>query len=358
MTWYAASAIDDAFDATRRFLFPFEGWRWLKLAIIAFFLGGAGGGLNLPSGAGNVGVPPGGGDGTGGPGGDGVGPGSGFGDVGGIEPGPVDPGTFPGGVEVAIILGIVAIVLALVLAFGIVGAVMEFVLLDALRTNDVRLRRYFRRRLGKGLRLFVFRLVLGFGLALVIAALVVAAIVLTDGQGNAVLGTLAVGIPLVVALGAIVAVVAGLTTEFVAPVMIVDDVGVLAGWRQFWPTFAGHWKQYGLYLVVRLILAIAVGIAATLATAVVVIAIAILFGIVGALAAFGFGGPEALVSTNAGLALVAVLGFGFVVCAIATVLVIRVPVVTYFRCYALTVLGDSEPTFDLLGSLREEGGTG
>lgn len=156
MAWYAASAIDDALETTRAFLFPFGGWRWLKLAVVVFFLGGVGSGggsFNLPSGTGNVDVPSGGGQGTG-TGGGAATPGSS--DIaapeGGILGGLSD-------VELAGILAVIGIVLLLVLAFAVCGAVMEFVLLDALRTDEIHLRRYFRTRFGKGVRLLVFRFV-------------------------------------------------------------------------------------------------------------------------------------------------------------------------------------------------------
>ena len=363
MAWYAASAIDDALETTRAFLFPFGGWRWLKLAVMVFFLGGAGSGggsFNLPSGTGNVDVPSGGGQGTG-TGGGAATPGSS--DIavpeGGILGGLSD-------VELAGILAVIGIVLLLVLAFAVCGAVMEFVLLDALRTDEIHLRRYFRTRFGKGVRLLVFRFVVWLFVASVVGALALAWFVLagagsgTGGAGGigSVLGSLAIGVPLIAAVVALGAVVTGLTTAFVAPVMIVEDRGVLAGWRRFWPVLRSEWKQYGLYLVLRLILAIAVGIATLLATAVTVVVLLIAFGLIGAIVAFALGGLEALISNTLGLAVVAVLGVLFVVCAVAAVLAIRVPVVTYFKCYALSVLGNTESAFDLLSGLRNSGDGG
>lgn len=352
MTWYATSDIDDAFDATKRFLFPFDGWRWLKLAIVAFFLGGAGGGgLNFPSGAGNVDAPSDGGQGQG----VGLAPPSNSGEVA-VTGGGGELGGFGGfsDAELALLVGIVGFVLLLALAFAVVGAVMEFVLLDALRTNEVHLRRYFTGRLGKGVRLFAFRFVIGALLVVVVGALVVGGFLVTEGGaglGSGAALAFAVGVPLVVVLAVVGAVTLGLTTEFVAPVMVAEDVGVLAGWRRFWSVLTSQWKQYGLYLVLRLILAIAVGIAAALVTAIAVVALAIALAILGAIAAFALGGFEALVTSIVGLVILAVLGVVFLVCALAVVLAIRIPVVTYFRCYALAVLADTEPAFDLLSAL-------
>ncbi len=43
MSWYGIDAVDKAISRTRRALFePFDFWKWVKLAIIIFFLGGSG----------------------------------------------------------------------------------------------------------------------------------------------------------------------------------------------------------------------------------------------------------------------------------------------------------------------------
>ena len=46
VTLYAFDDIDDAIDATRAFLWPFDLGRWAKLALVLFFLGGTGGSFN------------------------------------------------------------------------------------------------------------------------------------------------------------------------------------------------------------------------------------------------------------------------------------------------------------------------
>ena len=43
MSWYGIDAIDKAVSRTRTALFePFDFWKWVKLAIIIFLLGGIG----------------------------------------------------------------------------------------------------------------------------------------------------------------------------------------------------------------------------------------------------------------------------------------------------------------------------
>jgi len=48
MSWHAVAALDDAVDATRRFLFPFSLVRWAKLAFLILLMGGSGASVNAP----------------------------------------------------------------------------------------------------------------------------------------------------------------------------------------------------------------------------------------------------------------------------------------------------------------------
>ena len=113
MPWSAIDALDDARRATTDLLLPFDAGRWLRLAVIAFFLGSLGsgfqGGTNFGGGGGTPGTP-------GGPGG---------------------PGDIPGtvgdfGAFVTIFLLLAGVILLLVVAGVFVGSVLEFVLVEGL----------------------------------------------------------------------------------------------------------------------------------------------------------------------------------------------------------------------------------
>lgn len=135
MTLYALDALDDALAVTRRFLTPFDRTKWAKLAFVAFFVGLSAGNTSVLQGAG--------GDGTGDP----------------APPGVVVPGV---GADVWALVAFLALVALLVaLAFVFVSAAMEFVFVEALRTEEVTVRRYWNRRWRQGLGLFGFRLLLG-----------------------------------------------------------------------------------------------------------------------------------------------------------------------------------------------------
>jgi hypothetical protein len=328
MTLYALDAIDDAIDATRTFLWPFDRGRWARLALVVFFLGGVGG-VNPFQFAGS--------GGTGGGGGPEAPP-----------PGTVDSFAMPGGPELAIIGLIVAIVVGLALLFAFVGSVMEFVFVESLRREEVTVRRYWSDHWGRGVRLFLFRLVVGvltFGLVGLLVVAVLAPVLF--GSGDVSFGLLALAIPVGIAVGIVSGLVSGFTTMFVVPVMLAEERSLLSAWRRFWPTMTGQWKQYVTYAVMGFVLQIAGGIAASIVTVVaaVVLAIpAVLLGLLGA--------GLLSVSHVAGWVVIGVVAALFVLALLVVGLLVTVPVQTFLRYYALFVLGDTNEAFDLIPERR------
>jgi len=327
MTLYAVDAIDDAIDAARAFLWPFDLGRWARLALVMFFVGSAGGtppfqfGGGAPSGSGSQ-TP----------------------DVSGI-PETLPP---PGGTELAVIAAIFGIILLLGLAFLFVGSVMEFVFVESLRREDVTIRRYWSERWRQGARLFGFRVVLG-ALTLAVIGGTLAAVLwpLLVGEGAFSIGLLFLAIPVFVVISVISGLVGGFTTMFVVPVMIVEESGLLSAWRRFWPTMTGQWKQYVVYAVLSFVLQLVAGILASIVTVLGAIGVGIPLGV------FGLVGVGLLsVSHLAGWAIIALAVLLFVLAAIVIGLLVAVPIQTYLRYYALLVLGDTEAEFDLISERR------
>lgn len=337
MPWIAIDSLDDARRATQSFLVPVDRGRWLRLALIALFVGGTGGGSGLPT---NANVPT-------APSPDGV--------PGGEPPLPGPPGapTLPSldGL-VPILVGIFLAVLAVGLLFVAASAVMEFVLVQGLRTREVDIRRPFREFLGQGLRLFGFRLLVGLVTLLLVG---VPAVLLVLGGVGGVPELLILLVPLLfvgLLVGLLVALVLRLTTDFVVPTMMVADGGVLDGWRRFLPVLREQWLQFGLYVVVRFVLGIVAGIAVALVVGLLALVLALPFLVLGGLAFVllaGGGDPGVAFFALAAL-LVAVYVFGVVLLA----LLAQVPVVTYLRYYALFVLGLADEELDLVADLRPE----
>jgi hypothetical protein len=331
MPWYAVEALDDAIETTKALLLPVEVRTWLKLAIVVFFLGGAS--ASPPTGGGNFQF-------TGEP--DGPTP-----DI------PVSMNTV-----IAVVLAIVAVAILLWLLFTLVGSVMEFAFVESLRTREVHVRGYASERLGQGLRLFGFRVVLYLLFVLPVAGLVILAFVpaVLSGSPSIALGTLLLFVPVLLVLGLVVALVDGLTRNFVVPVMVLRGGGVIAGWRAFWPTLRGQWKQYAAYVLLRIVLTIAGGIVVSLVGGIVGLVLLIPFVVLGGLLLVAFGGPAAILSSPGVPALVSfgLLAAVYGLLLLFTLAVVRVPVQSYLGYYALLMLGDTNREFDLIPELRAE----
>ena len=321
MALHAVDDLSDAYRATRSFLLPLEWGRWLRLALLSLFVAGSGGG--------------------------GGGAGSSWTGTPSTQPpgtGP-DPGTAIDelGAMIAqhlwLIVGVGAAVLLLALVLQWFAAAFEFTFLESLRTDAVHVRQYTSEYAGLGTRLFAFRLV--FGLLTLVAVgglllLVVAPIVL----GVAPAGPLLLGVfllPVLFVLGIVGSVAYVFTTAFVAPIMLLEDRGVISAWKRFWGVFKSGWQDFLVYVLVGLFLMIAIGIVVGIVMAVIGVAL-----VLPALAVFLALGPIAAVLLAVPLVLVGI---------VATALV-QVPVQTYLRHWSLLVLGDVEPDLDLIPDRR------
>lgn len=325
MALYALQEVDDAIGVTREFLFPFDVRRWLKLAVVAFFIGG---GASVPSVQYNFGGTP---DGT-----------------PGRVPDPGSPFALPDTVlwivAAAVVVGVV-----LGVTFAIVGAIMEFVFVEALRSGDVTLRRYWRRRWRQGLRLFGFRIVLGLPfVALVVGwlALVFVPLFLV-GEPTIPLAAFLIGLPFVVLVGTVYGLANWFTTVFVVPIMIREETGVLAGWRRLWASIRTEWKQYAAYTLVGIGLTIATGVLASVALALGAVVLVVPLGTLAVVAYL-----TVSFSTTLGLSILVGLTVVFVAAVIVLAAFVQVPVLSYLRYYALLVLGDVEPSLDLVSDRR------
>ena len=329
MTLYAVDAIDDAVEATKSLLWPFDRGTWLRLAVVAFFVGGSGGFTPFQF---TGGAP-----------------------TGSTPDAPLPSGmpspeaVAPGGVELLVVAVIVALIASVLLGFLFVGSVMEFVFVESLRRETVSIRRYWSDRWRPGARLFGFRLLLGALTLAVIAALVVAILapILSGNEGLAV-GLVLVSIPVFLVLATVSGLVGGFTTKFVVPIMIAEDLPLLASWRRFWPTLTGQWKEYAAYVGLSFLIQVAFAILTSIAVVLGAVVAAILFGIVGLVGVALLSVAEAV-----GGVLIAVSVLLFVASVFALALIVAVPLQTYSRYYALLVLGDTEPAFDLIADRRK-----
>lgn len=235
---------------------------------------------------------------------------------------------------------------ALAILYLLVGTLMRFVFVEALTSDRIRVLAPMRDHFGRGLQLIGFRVILWSLLVIPLsaAAAVVAGIGPTWLPSAPVLagagGVLAIGLWLIDLI----------TLQFVVPVMIHKRQGIISGWRQFGRTLRDEWIEYVLYAVVRVLIGVAVGILSVIAIAVTLLGIGIVLGtIAGAIVLLGGGiGSIGTVATAflGGVVLV------FTLLAIVTFAVVNVPFQTYLWYYALLVLGDTNPEFDLIPDRR------
>ncbi|WP_372913031.1 hypothetical protein [Salinigranum sp.] len=327
MSWDAVDALDDARGATESLLLPLSWRTWLRLVVVTFFVGGVGGG----GGAGQA--------------------------AQGAVSSPSPPGTALNGVDLPplpaaslgdvgwVLLAVVAVAVVLGAAYAVVGAVMEFVLVESLRRRRVDIRRPFRQFLFPGLRLFVFRTLVVAGLLAAAAVpLLVFLGVLPRGGGAVVLPLLVVGAGLVWAVGGVVL---RLTTDFVVPTMIGEGRTLLSAWRRFLALCRTAWREVALYLVVRLVLGAAAAVVVGLAVGLGALVVSLPFVFVGGVVAVTVG------LQGVGLVVLGAVGSVFVLLGSLLSVVVQVPVVTYFRYYGLFLLARLDARLDLTG-----GGTG
>lgn len=344
MALAAIDRIDDAVDMTRSFLLPFDGGRWARLAVIVFFLIGGSGGGSVFSITGNV---------------------------------PTSVGSVPGdslpefsmefpeftATALAVALGVVAVVVLFGLVVGAIGAIMEFVFVESLSSDEISIREYFGHYLGRGLRLFAFRLVLGAvtfvlfgGVVLLLFGDVVAGLfageLVVPSASRIVAGVLVL-LPLGLAVGVILALANGFTTEFVVPIMLRENRGVIAAWRRFWPTITDQWTEYGAYVLVAFGLHIVTGIVGSIVLGIVAVALLIPFAVVAVVV--GVGALQGGVITAAAIAVLAVLFAVYLLVLFVAAAVVYVPIRVFHRQFALLVLGDTNADFDVLANRRPSG---
>lgn len=255
MSWYVIDAVDRAYRRTKTCLLePFDFWKWMKLAIIVMLIGGGGSNFN---GGGNSYSS------------DGID----FSDSGAsdsfigefgrfIDEFSTDP-------HLGLIIGILVLLFLLILFFSYVSSVMEFVLVDSLVSNDVRFWEYSRRYMRKGLGLFVFRILVGIILLLIIVAMALPFVLpLIGSSGENFTDNIAITIVslifLLIGILLVVAIIGGIIGSLLnlsIPVAIYSGTGIFRAFSNVFSQFRKDWQQIVVYWIGRFILGLIVGIA-------------------------------------------------------------------------------------------------
>jgi hypothetical protein len=243
----------------------------------------------------------------------------------------IDPELVPV-VAISLLVGTVALSV-----FLLVGAVSEFVILDALRGRPCVILTRFPSHLRPALDLFAFRLAL-YGLVITNLVLALAAIVGIEGVD----GPLATASSLSLMMAALVGLaLSRLTSRLVVPVMLVEGCSLREGWGRVRHRIERRPGQYAVYLAVDLAALAGVLVFGAALGALAAIVVVLPIG------AFGLGLGSALVAIGlSGEVVTAVVGLLLVPPYLAGTLVlvalVHVPATVYVRYLALLTLAKTD----------------
>lgn len=308
MPLHAFDAFDEALAVAKRYR-PRGLWEWLWVVTVALLAGSPGIGIPTPTGGG-----------------------------GGLTPEQRAALEQPIPAVVADLFVVLMVALAVVwLLFAVLGALFEFPFLRWLRDGDLAAVEELRANWRKALGLATFRVVLG-GVGFALMAGLAVSVVGTDASPVEYFFAFSNYALLFGVVGFLTGVGGGLTTAFVVPIMIIDDTGVVGGWRRFWSTLAGAPKQFLAYVLGVAVLTQVGGLLIVLGVVLALIPVAIV-GLVAALVA------------PTDLAVVVAAVFGGVLLTVVA-LAIYTLLQVFLRFYALVFLGTVDEDLDFLAERR------
>lgn len=333
----AVDVIGAALEHTKQQLLkPFQLGQWARLALLAMATGemSTGGGCNsiakLPS---AIPVP--------------------SHDHQNFLAGPSSPADVLRGLDPALIgtLLMVAIIggVVLMLVWIYVASVSRFVLFESVLRKRCELSESWDRWQRQGLRLFGFQLLftlfawIAAGLMLLPLLLPLIRAVKAHQQVGP--GFILAFLPLLLIFGAfalVMALVAVLTKDFVVPVMAMEGVGVIEGWRRVLAMMKAEKGGYAGYIGMKIVLAIGAGVVFGILVGIVV-AIFLIPGLLIAVAAVLMGKSAGLQLNAVTITLAIVAGAILLAILLYVVAFVCVPIAVFFPAYAMYFLAERYP---------------
>lgn len=258
MSWYGIDAVDRAFSRTKKALFePFDFWKWVKLAIIIFFVGTTynygGSGSSYRTGIQELesNLP--------------------YTSPGQISAFPVNLSSINFDYIQSLsetIISLVVLFILLILALLFISSVMEFVFVESLVKNEVHLRDYSKKFLKKGLSLFIIRiaLVLLFFIVFLIAIMPFIPILLGESSEPSLpslIGRVSwfIGVMTVLTLFGLVI---NSFLSLAIPLSIYKETEILSAFSMIFGNFRKSWKEVMVYWFIRFIISIVIGVLAAI----------------------------------------------------------------------------------------------
>lgn len=239
-----------------------------------------------------------------------------------------------------------ALLLTLIL-FLYISSVYRFILFEAVLYDRCRLREGWRRWQTQGQSYFLWIIAYTFCTLAVIGVVVGTPILLAWragifkhpenhvglllGGGAALVGVFLV-LLIVSVLGSLFA------KDFVVPVMALENVGILDGWRRFLPALRAEKGAFAVYVLMKMVLAVGVAMLVAIADVLILLVLLIPLGIAGVTAfliARGLGATWTPWTVGATVLVGAVLLAGL----LFVLLLVSAPPMVFFQAYALHFFG-------------------
>ncbi|WP_049922979.1 DUF7544 domain-containing protein [Halopiger djelfimassiliensis] len=306
---YAADNLTDALSVTKRYLGSLGVSGWLKLAFVVLFIGGLGITNQLFS----------------------------------AEPQQVTD-ALDAVPEIWLAL-LVAAAVGMYAGIRYFAALLEFIFVESLRSEAMHLRRYARANLRQALWLLLFRAGLWLGLFVAIAIPVVGVFY---GGDVATTDELSVGHVALIGGSAFVSfvglwIVSTLTTAFAVPVMVLEDRGPIGAWRRVAAAMRSNWSGFLGYLLVAWLIGLCLWVAFAIVGFFVTLFGLVLFVLL--LVLLSAVDPD-LAYVAYGIGVLGYLVYQYVVA------IFKAPARSYVRYYALLLLGDTDPSLDVIPDQR------
>ncbi len=247
------------------------------------------------------------------------------------------------------LVAIVAVaVLALLLSWVYCDSVYRFIILDAVLSDQCGLRNGWRRWRSHGRRYFLWAISFIFG-ALAVLGLVVGVPVYAafragwfENSGQHVAALVSGGILLFLLFFGLVIVLAVadlFARDFLVPVMAVENVGVLDGWRRLLPMLRAERLAYGGYALMKIVLAAGSAILFSVVNLLVILLLMIPLGLVGVTGFLIIGRGAGLTWSLPTTLLVGAFGILVLVEIFYVIGFVYAPGLVFFQSYSLEFFG-------------------
>ncbi|MCX9012337.1 MAG: hypothetical protein OIN66_14610 [Candidatus Methanoperedens sp.] len=322
MGWYGIDAVDAAIKRTKKALIePFDFWKWIKLGIIVFFIGGGGTGI------------------------------SNFNPPASYQrqyEGTKIPSTeeifnqvsqFWHQYQIYILIAI-AIIIFIILLFTFISSVMEFVFVESVVTNHVAIRAYFSKYLRPGFNLFIIQVIL---MVVFLSLFILAMIPLLQRflSGAVTPGLILGSILWFFGVVFIFAILSGIIRSFISlaiPIAMYQGVGITTAIKNVFGRFMEDWKQVAVYWVVRIIIIIVAVIIVGIAALILFIVVFLVLLVPALILYFILSGLGQGISSPLFWIVMIPYGLLAVIVFILLILLVSVPVPVFMKYHLLTFM--------------------